>query len=80
VPISEEPQATVSTNYRPQEIIVEISRAIQKAGILIYNKNKYKNLKKINKSVKSYIRFPKPGLGNVLPSDMAKSEESIRQE
>jgi len=77
--VPEELQTTIFTIYRPQEITVEILKAIQKAGIPIYNKNKYRNLKRVNKLIKLYIEFPKPDLKNVLFSNITKSKELIKQ-
>jgi len=78
-PISKELQATVSTEYRPQKVTVEIPRTIQKKRVPIYNKDKYNNLRRVNGLTKLYTGFPKPDLENTLFTNIVKPRESIGQ-
>jgi len=72
-------QTIISTIYQFQKVTIKIPKAIQKTEIPIYNKNKYKNLKKVNKLIKLYIGFPKPDLENILFSNITKPKKLIRQ-
>jgi len=78
-PVLKEPQAIAPIIYQFQKVIIEIPKAIQKIEIPIYNKDKYRNFKKINKPIKLYIEFSKSNLKNIPFFNITKSKEFIKQ-
>jgi len=60
-------------------VIVEILRTIQEKGVLIYNKDEYSNLRRIDRLIKLYIGFSKSGLENALSSNIVKPGKPIGQ-